>query len=30
MATVQMEGLGQKQNQMTSSGIKPMTFWLVA
>jgi hypothetical protein len=25
-----MEGLGQLKNTMTSSGIEPMTFWLVA
>jgi hypothetical protein len=29
-AIVQLEGLGQLKNPMTSLGIKPMTFWLVA
>jgi hypothetical protein len=27
---VQLEGLGQSKNPMTSSGIEPSTFWLVA
>jgi hypothetical protein len=26
---VQLEGLGQLKNPITSLGIKPMTFWLV-
>jgi hypothetical protein len=25
-----MEGLGQLKNPVTSSGIEPVTFWLVA
>jgi hypothetical protein len=25
-----MEGLGQLKNTMPSSGIEPMTFWLIA
>jgi hypothetical protein len=29
MAIVQLEGLGQLKNPMTSSGIKPTTFQLV-
>jgi hypothetical protein len=29
-AIVRLEGLGQLKNPMTSSGIKPATFWLVA
>jgi hypothetical protein len=29
-AIVRLEGLGQLKNPMTSSGIKPVTFWLVA
>jgi hypothetical protein len=29
-AIVQMEGLGQLKNPITSSGIEPMTFQLVA
>jgi hypothetical protein len=27
---VRLEGLGQLKNPMTSSGIEPATFWLVA
>jgi hypothetical protein len=27
---VWLEGLGQLKNPVTSLGIKPMTFWLVA
>jgi hypothetical protein len=30
MATVQLEGIGQLRNPMTSSGIEPMTFHLAA
>jgi hypothetical protein len=30
MATVQLEGLGQLKNSMTSPGIKTATFRLVA
>jgi hypothetical protein len=30
MAIVQLEGLGQLKNPMTSSGIEPVTFRLVA
>jgi hypothetical protein len=29
-ATVWLEGLSQLKNPMTSSGIEPATFWLVA
>jgi hypothetical protein len=29
-AIVRLERLGQLKNQMTSSGIEPVTFWLVA
>jgi hypothetical protein len=29
-AMVWLEGLGQLKNLMTSSGMEPMTFWLVA
>jgi hypothetical protein len=29
-AVVQLEGLGQLKNPMTSSGIEPVTFQLVA
>jgi hypothetical protein len=29
-ATVRLEGLGQLKNPMTSSGMEPATFWLVA
>jgi hypothetical protein len=29
-ATVRLEGLGHLKNPMTSSGIEPATFWLVA
>jgi hypothetical protein len=29
-AIMRLEGLGQLKNTMTLSGIKPMTFWLVA
>jgi hypothetical protein len=29
-AIVRLDGLGQLENPMTSSGIKPATFWLVA
>jgi hypothetical protein len=27
---VRLEGLGKVKNPMTSSGIEPTTFWLVA
>jgi hypothetical protein len=30
MAIVLLEGLGQQKNQVTSSGIEPATFRLVA
>jgi hypothetical protein len=29
-AIVWLEGLGQLKNPMTSSGMKPVIFWLVA
>jgi hypothetical protein len=29
LATVQLEGLSQLQNPVTSSGTEPTTFWLV-
>jgi hypothetical protein len=29
-AIMRLEGLAQLKNQITSSGIEPVTFWLVA